>query len=100
MDFHIRHRKESKKQTFIKRGEEYTRKGYDVKVHTAEKFRLKCCKVGLSETQCVEMLVENFCHVTGWDESVKTVPFFEPRAQEHIKSAVSYVVKDLFPWMK
>jgi hypothetical protein len=89
-----------KKKIFTKRGAEYTRKGYDVKIKTAEKFRKKCHMVGLCETQCVEMLVENFCQATGWDDRVKTPPFFEERAQEHIKQAVGYVVKDLFPWIK
>ena len=100
MDFHHRPKPESHKQVFIKRGQEYTRKGYDIKVAIADKFKKKCQKVGLCETQCVEMLVENFCQATGWGEEVKTPPFFETRAQEHIKQAVGYVVKDLFPWMR
>ena len=88
------------KHAFTKRGQRYTRKGYDLKVETARKFKLKCQRVGLCETQCVEMLVENFCQATGWDDRVKQAPFFEERAQEHIKQAVRFVVSDLFPWMK
>jgi len=95
MDFHPKYN--PNKQTFVKRGQEYTRKGYDIKVLTAAKFKVKCQKVGLCETQCVEMLVENFCQATGWGDEVKQPPFFEERAMEHIKQAVRYAVKDMFP---
>ena len=100
MDFTRHFSPESKKQTFTKRGQAYTRKGYDIKVATASKFKAKCQRVGLCETQVTEMLVENFCQATGWEDSVKHPPFFEDRAQEHIKQAVRFVVSDLFPWMK
>lgn len=99
MDFAEHHNPETK-HVFTKRGENYTRKGYDLKVETAHRFRQKCHKVGLCETQCVEMLVENFVQATGWDDQFKQPPFFEQRAQPHIKQAVRFVVKDLFPWMK
>jgi hypothetical protein len=89
---------EKPKQTFKKRGQEYTRKGYDIKVKTADKFKKKCHLVGLNETQLIEMLVENFCQATGWGEQVKTPPFFEQRAKEHIREAVGYTVKDVDPY--
>ncbi len=87
------------KQTFSKRGQAYTRKGYDIKVETAQRFKKKCDLLGLNETQCVELLVETFVRCNGWGPQVKTPPFFEPRATEHIKEAVVLVVKDQFPWV-
>jgi len=94
MDFIGKHR--SDKHVFFKRGSKYTRKGYDLKVDTAYRFKIKCQKVGLCETQCVEMLVENFVKASGWDDTMKQPPFFETNGQEHIKQAVRWAVKDLF----
>ena len=86
------------KQVFTKRGTPYTRKGYDVKVNTYEKFARKCRMLGEPETRVVEKLVEAFCMSTGWGREVKTPPFLMPQASEHIKEA-SQSVQGEYPWI-
>lgn len=87
------------KYVFKKRGQEYTRKGYDLKIDTAQRFKRKCDLLGLNETQCVELLVETFVRTTGWGPQVKNAPFLEPRVSEHVRESVNLVVKDQFPWV-
>lgn len=86
------------KQTFNKRGQAYTRKGFDIRVDTATKFARKCQLMGYSETKIVEMLVEAFCQSSGWGTEVKSGAYFEKSPKFHIVEANQSVGKNLFPW--
>ena len=85
------------KQVFKKRGYDYTRKGYDIKVEVANKFKKKCQMLGETETRVVEKLIEGFCRANGWGDMVKSAEF-EPKAEKHILQAVFGVHKDYLPW--
>lgn len=86
------------KQTFQKRGDYYTRKGYDIKVELAKRFHNKCSVLGYPETIVVAKLVEAFVMASGWGSEVKTAPFLEPKLTPHLREAIQHTVKDMFPW--
>lgn len=86
------------KQTFKKRGKLYTRKGYDIKVESAEKFVHKCQYLNVSQSYVVERLIEAFIWTHGWGPEVKTPPFFEQSPTQHIKQATNSVLKEMWPW--
>lgn len=87
------------KQVIRKRGQEYTRKGYDIEISEAEKFRRKCQLLGYSESQMIAKMVKAFNISTGCGEQVKSAgALFEHRAGEHIKEAVGRTLKDEFMW--
>ena len=86
------------KQTFLKRGQVYTRKGFDIRVSTAERFNKKCHLMNCSESQVLEMLVEAFNIASGWGSETKTGAFFERNVKPHVAEAVVAVSKNLFPW--
>lgn len=82
------------KLTHEKRGVPYTRKGYDLRATTAQRFAKKCALLGEPESRVVEKLVESFLTATGWGPDTKQGAFFEPRVMEHVKEASWQVVKD------
>lgn len=81
------------KSTFTKRGMPYTRKGYDVKVTTAEKFTKKCNYLGEPESRTVEKLIEAFLVASGWGAETRSAQF-EPNINEHIREASQQTAKD------
>lgn len=83
------------KQTFTKRGHLYTRKGYDIRVDTANRFSKKCDLLGESESRTIERLVEAFLTANGWGPECKQGSFLEPNIANHIKDAAHQVTKDL-----
>lgn len=82
------------KLTHAKRGVTYTRKGYDLRVTTADRFAKKCALLGEPESRVVEKLVEAFLMATGWGPETKQGAFFEPRVMEHVKEASWQVARD------
>ena len=88
------------KQVFLKHGQEYTRKGYDVKVQTAERFSKKCDMLGYTESLVIEKLVESFVLVNGWGLETKSAPFMEPNAERHVGDAVQSFFKNILPFSR
>ena len=88
------------KQVFLKYGQEYTRKGYDVKVQTAERFSKKCDLLGYTESLVIAKLVESFVLVNGWGLETKQAPFLEPNAEKHVQDAVGDFFKNILPWSR
>lgn len=87
------------KQVIRKRGQEYTRKGYDIEITEAERFKRKCQFLGYSESQMVAKLIKTFNSATGNDEQVKSPGvLFEHRTREHIKEAIRKSLKEIFIW--
>jgi hypothetical protein len=97
MDFQYEFVGDKQKQTFTKRNQLYTRKGYDIRVKTAEKFKRKCDYLGETQSRIVERLIEEFCNSTGWGPEVKSAPL-DPKSGEHIKQSVGTVLKDFLHW--
>jgi hypothetical protein len=98
MDFQMEMVCGKPKQTFQKRGQVYTRKGFDIQVTTAEKFHRKCNLMGYTETHVLEMLVEAFNQASGWGSDCKSGSFFEKNPKPHIVESVESVKKGMFPW--
>lgn len=83
-----------KKKVFTKHGQNYTRKGYDIKAIVADKFSRKCNMMGYNESLIIEKLVEGFCQASGWGENVKSGPVFESKPEPHIQESIKTVVND------
>lgn len=94
MELQYHHVGNKVKQTFTKRGELYTRKGYDIKVKTCERFEKKCDLLGEPTTKVVEKLIEAFLTANGWGPETKQGSFLETNLACHVRDAAYQVVKD------
>lgn len=90
------------KQTFLKHGVEFTRKGYDIEVAEIEKFAKICRHLGATESYTIRMFIKSFNVTSGNPNDYSRIKspgeLYDPRSSEHIKEAVIRVWKEIAPW--